>query len=429
MKLKTLMLKKRMDAKITERNSLLEEMNNLNKRSKELEEAISEIETEEEADAIEEVISEHEKETEETNEKIENLNKEIEELDKELKETEEKQKETIKEEPKEREKMEVNNMVKRYKDFNFEERKVLAEREDVKTFVEQIRGKGGIAGKDVVIPTPMLGIIESELPYESKMLKYVNVIPGSGNGRFVVTGERASVTWVDAEAAIPESEIAFSQLVMSAYKACGYIAIPNSILEDNDINLVGYVIKSLTEALAAKIDEAILTGTGNGMPLGIVTRLEQATKPENYDPKAREWKDLSKTNVVTIQKTEKDKLKAIMEATASAKLGEGPMFFAMNHKTAVKIKADTLNHNSGVTMLGIKGEMPFGGDIVEVDSLADDVIVFGYGKSYVFVPRKNITVEESAHVKFIDDQTVFKATVLADGKPAIAESFVEIKLA
>ena len=98
-------------------------------------------------------------------------------------------------------------------------------------------------------------------------------------------------------ASINELELGFYGDEMDGYKEAGYIAICRAVLEDSEVDLVTEIITALGKALGIALDKAIIYGTGVKMPLGIVTRLAQTTKPRGYCTKAREWVHLSATNL------------------------------------------------------------------------------------------------------------------------------------
>ena len=58
-------------------------------------------------------------------------------------------------------------------------------------------------------------------------------------------------------------------------KVGGFIAIPNSTLEDSDIALANEILDGMGQGIGLAIDKAILYGTGTKMPVGIVKRFWQ----------------------------------------------------------------------------------------------------------------------------------------------------------
>ena len=67
-----------------------------------------------------------------------------------------------------------------------------------------------------------------------------------------------------------------------------------------------------------------------------------------------------------------------------------------------------------------------GGDVELLEFMPDDVIVGGYGDLYLLTERAGMYIAQSEHVRFIEDQTVFRGTARYDGMPVIEEGFVAI---
>ena len=61
--------------------------------------------------------------------------------------------------------------------------------------------------------------------------------------------------------------------------------------------------------------------------------------------------------------------------------------------------------------------------IIELNFIPDDNIAFGYLDMYLLAERAGTTLGQSEHVRFLEDQTVFKGTARYDGMPVIAEAF------
>jgi HK97 family phage major capsid protein len=220
---------------------------------------------------------------------------------------------------------------------------------------------------------------------------------------------------------------------MDGYKVGGYIAVCNARLEDSDIARATEIITALGQAIGLALDKAILYGTGTKMPLGIVTRLTQTEDPGNAAEGARPWADLHTSNVQSISgKTDAQLFRALIEAAGAAK-GEhsaGNKFWAMNEATYAKLVANAMSINAaGAIVSGVDKQMPvIGGAIETLSFIPNDVIVGGYGDLYPLAERAGTNIAQSEHVRFIEDQTVFKGTARYDGKPAVAEGFVAINI-
>ena len=64
-----------------------------------------------------------------------------------------------------------------------------------------------------------------------------------------------------------------------------------------------------------------------------------------------------------------------------------------------------------------------GGEIIELNFIPDNNLVYGYFDMYLLAERAGTRLGQSEHVRFLEDQTVFKGTARYDGIPVIAEAF------
>ena len=432
---------------------LKEKRSSMNTREAELEEAVKEI-TEETEEAVktevEAAVAEFEAEVAQveadqaqTDQEIAAVEAEVADLQAQLDDLNKKvegEPEPAAEEPADEEEAraerKVNRMNTRTLFGSAETRARLLARDDVKTFVsrvrELIREKRAVSGADLLIPEVMLPMIKEVVEQNSKMLPYTNFKTMTGTGKQSVMGTVPEAVWTDMLGKINEIDLGFNQVRVDGYKAAAFIALYNSILEDNDQNLMGEVVIALGVAIALALDKAIIYGVGNGkMPLGIVTRLCQTAAPADYPTAARPWANVKSTNVKSITAANSTGIKlfqSIIEVFGAAKhkYGNGKKFWAMNEATHMKLLSEALNFNAnGAIVAGMENTMPvIGGDIVELDFIPNNIIVAGYGELYLLVQRAGVAIEASEHVRFLEDQTVVRGKARYDGVPVIAEGFV-----
>jgi HK97 family phage major capsid protein len=86
---------------------------------------------------------------------------------------------------------------------------------------------------------------------------------------------------------------------------------------------------------------------------------------------------------------------------------------------------------AGAMASGAEGDvMPIiGGAIETLEFIPDGVIIGGYGDVYLMAERQGSTIAKSEHVRFTDDQTVFRGVARYDGMPVIPEAFVAMHIA
>ena len=436
MALRTLMLKKDLDNKRKAFAELEKRDAEFEARQTELETAIEEVETEEQRDAVNEEIEKFEAEKAEHESAKTDLDAEIRGLEAELEELEKEQvtpKADERAERKENKKMET----RKFFGMNSQERDMFFAREDVTNFLGEVRTcikeKRALTNVGLTIPEVMLGVLRENITEYSKLYKHVNVRPINGEGRMIVMGTIPEAVWTDCCANLNELDLSFNDVEVNCWKVGGYFAVCNANLEDSDVSLATELLTAIGQAIGLALDKAILYGTGTRMPLGVVTRLVQTQAPADYPATARAWANLSTSNVVALGNVTGAELIAKIVETfgaAKGKYSRGEKVFVMNEATYTKLMAATVSVDAnGRIVTGIADVMPVIGGAIEVlDFVPDNAIIGGYFDLYLLAERAGTKFATSEHVRFLQDQTVFKGTARYDGQPAIAEGFVAMAI-
>lgn len=444
MALRALLLAKKLNEKRKALQALASRDDELKTRETELEASIAEVteETDQETrDALEEAVAAFEAERSAAEEQRNALEGEIRSLSDELAAEEARQNtDPAPAAPQERttEKMEEFTMTrtKIFDRMTDQQREAFVARDDVKGYLNEVRSaireKRALQNVGLTVPTVMLGLLRQNIMDYSKLYKHVAVRAVAGDARAVVMGAIPEAIWTDCCANLNELDLGFNDLEFGCWKVGGYFAVCNANIEDSDIDLAGEILTALGQAIGLALDKAILYGNGTRMPLGIVTRLAQQSEPASYPQTARPWADLHTSNVKTISSgtTGAALFAAIATAAAAAKgkYSRGEKFWAMSETTYSALIAEAMSINAaGAIVTGVNGMMPVIGGVIEVlDFIPDNVIVGGYGDLYILAERAGAKFATSEHVRFLQDQTVFKGTARYDGAPAIAEGFVVI---
>lgn len=439
MALRTLMLKKSLDDKRAAFEKLTARSEELEKREKDLEAAIEEVTTQEERDAVSEEIEKFDADKADFEAEKKKLEDEIRGLEEEL-DSLEKAKEVKPEPEKAPEERKGNKHMETRKFFrmNTQERDAFFAREDVQHFLGEVRScireKRALSNVGLTIPEVMLGLIRENIMEYSKLYKHVNVRQISGEGREIVMGTIPEAVWTDCCANLNELDLSFFDAEVDCWKVGGYFAVCNANLEDSDIALASEILTAIGQAIGLALDKAILYGTGTRMPLGVVTRLVQTAAPADYPATARPWADLHSSNIVSIAAgtEDADLFKEIVLALGAAKsnYSRGTKVWVMNETTYTTLVANAMTIDAnGAIVSGVSGSMPVVGGTIEVlNFIPDNVIIAGYFDLYLLAERAGTKFASSEHVRFLQDQTVFKGTARYDGLPVISEAFVAIGL-
>lgn len=454
MALKAIMLRNRIDKKMSELEELRKKDEEFLNREAELEAAINEAVTEEEQQVVSEQIDAFDTEKTEHEEAKTRLQGEIDDLEAQLAETEkEPPSEPVREtkvKKEERKEMMVNREirslpmnVRAFDSLPVETRNQIVEREDVKEFLERMRSMKGntraIQGGELEIPVVFLELISENMYRYSKLLNRVRVRNVPGEARQTIAGTVPEAVWTEMCGAINELTFVFNQITLDGYKVAGYVPVCNSLLEDtvSNLDLASWIVEMLSESIGLAEDKAILYGKGSAshMPLGIVTRLAQDSQPDGYPANAPAWVDLSDTNIIKINGTSLTGAEfwaqlAMAAGNTFTRYNRGEQFWAMNSKTYATLKSKLITFTAtGDIVANLFGTLPvINGNIDILEFMPDGDIVGGYGDLYLWADRRAMAIDSSEHVQFIQDNTVFRGKARADGAPIIPGAFVAINI-
>lgn len=450
MALKALMLKKKIDQRSKALEALTAKDADFAKRESELTKAIDEAEADEELNAVNEEIDalNSEKTQHEADKKA--LEDEIASLKEDLAKEEEKQDTTPVETPVEQPKAEERKvkfaMDKRnvFATMDMQTRNAIFEQEDVKTFLAETRAamsqKRAIENIGLTIPEVFLGILRENIMNYSKLYSRVTVRRLSGTGRMLVMSGLQEAIWTECCANLNEMSMTFADLTIDCYRVGGYYAVCNSNLEDSDVDLASEILTAIGTGIGYALDKAILygknTSANNKMPLGVVSRLAQTEQPSDYPATAPTWVDLHTSNLFNITSANSTGIKLFQGLVGGRNVihndfARGNVTWIMNDKTYTTLLQEAMSVNAaGAIVSGVNGTMPvIGGDIVVLDFIPDNDIIFGYFDLYLLGERAGQKFAESQHVRFLQDQTVWKGTARYDGLPMVAKAFAAVKIA
>lgn len=424
MALKVLMLRKKINDKKKELESLRAKDESFVTRESELEAAINEASTEEEQQTVEESISEFETERTAHEESEQNLSNEIEELERELALEEEEQNTNPPDDtPEERNEVKPMNTRTKFFGMNVQEREAFVKRDDVQKFLTAVKGaiseKRALTGAANLIPEVMIDLLRENVIEYSKLYKHVYVRRLKGTGRMPIEGTIPEAVWTEMCANLNELDLTFSKVEVDGFKVGGYFKICNAILEDSDIDLTRELLDVLGRAIGLALDKAILYGTGTKMPVGIVTALAGVDDTPNIVSHASTVTGLSLYQAIVGD-----------SGLANSSYSRGAKVWVMNEKTYTTLLAQAMSINaSGAIVSGVNGTMPvIGGDLEVLNFIPDNVIIGGYFDLYLLAERADIELSTSEHAFWVADQTGFKGTARYDGKVLDTAAFVVIGL-
>jgi HK97 family phage major capsid protein len=118
-----------------------------------------------------------------------------------------------------------------------------------------------------LVPDEFENTLVEALEEENIFRKLAHVInTSSGDRKIPVVASKGSASWVDEEGTITDSDDAFSQVSIGAYKLGTLIKVSNELLNDSAFNLEAYISKEFGRRIGTKEEEAFFTGNVTGKP-------------------------------------------------------------------------------------------------------------------------------------------------------------------
>lgn len=91
----------------------------------------------------------------------------------------------------------------------------------------------------------------------------------SGDRKIPVVSTKGTAAWLDEEEAYTESDDAFGQTSIGAFKLGTLIKVSEELLNDSVFNLESYIATEFARRIGAKEEEAFFIGDADGKPTGI----------------------------------------------------------------------------------------------------------------------------------------------------------------
>ena len=435
--------KKILDQLTAKRDGFAQARAELEKREAEIVASVDEANTDEERTAVEEAADQldqdqkaFENEVAENEKQISDIENEVSDMERELSEIEDAQNRTVPPPPAEPEGETTKKTTKKsggkrtmfktraIRMMSVAEREALITRDDTQEFLKHIRSliaeKRGLSGGEYTISETIMGLISEDVIEYSKLYKHCRVTRLSGKGREIVMGTAPEAFWEEACDPLYELAASMTQVEVDQFKLAGYIPLCNALLEDSDIDLLDEVMTLILQSIGFALDKAIIYGTGVKMPTGVVTAIDDDDT-------------IKLTNEVKIGTSDSTGIKlfqALLAAVAETEnnYARGELTWVMNGKTYRRLQSESLSINAaGLLVSAVNGTFPVLGGAMEVLTfMPDKNIVVGYFELYVLAERKGMTIDQSEHVKFIQDQTVIRGRARYDGKPAVVKAFAVI---
>ena len=259
-----------------------------------------------------------------------------------------------------------------------------------------------------VVPEEMANDIISKVKSYAPVLEDITLLHVNGAVKFAVEGVNNEAGIHAENATMTASSDTMVEVVLNTYEITKLIQISASVRNMAIASFEAWLIDSLAEAIAMKIERLVFNGTGSSQPKGINTIV---------------W---NSTNSVTVAKASTTSASDVYTLFGLLKGG-----YARNAKAYMSRKTlfvdimplrDASKHEL-VTRVG-DAYYVLGTKVEITDAMAEHEIILGDMKKYVANLAQDVNVVSQFEIK--DNAHLFLGVASFDGKPALEEAFVKL---
>ena len=415
--LKQLKLQKSLEIKRSKLKELETKMDAILKRSEDTQKALEESETEEDIKTIEQEITEIEKEQGDLEIEKKTVETEITELEKELDDVKERESQASKKNQK-RDKGESETMNR------MQVRELLKtgeyyKRSDVVDFYEKFKNLRAVTGGELTIPEVVVNRIMDILGDYSNIYRLVDRIQVKGTARILIDTDTTPATWVEQNASLPTGDVGtLAYLDFDGFKVGKVTFVDNYLLQDSVINLDQYVVSKIARAIALALEISILSGTGlaGKQPTGIIPSIPAENKVTVDGADATTSDYVKPIGLIDTGDDVVGDITAVMRRST---------YYAYFLELSINVSAsgDVVGKLPNLTRPDILG-IP----VVFSNHMDADTVLYGEFDKYTLVERESIAIDNSEHVRFVEDQMAFRGKGRFDGKPTKPEAFALVTI-
>ena len=299
-----------------------------------------------------------------------------------------------------------------------EEKNILETAEYRSAFLKKLQGKKlnekeeramttAVSSVGAGIPTSTLNRIEEMLKQTSALYNQIDVLNIPGYVSIPVEDTVNDAAWIAEGANSTDAEDKLASVNFAAYKLIRTISITAEVSKMTISAFENWIVKKITERMAMAIENAILNGTGNGQPKGIL-----------------------KETIKTLQSAEKGKItyEDLCNMMANLKAGyKKGSAFVVNTQTLWKDIATIRVGDSLVFVPDPTGEFAgriFGKPVIEDEFIEEGKILYGLFSKYTMNWNENVNVTSDDSAEFRSGNRVYRGMALVDGKTVNKEAFV-----
>lgn len=282
-----------------------------------------------------------------------------------------------------------------------------------------------LTNTDKTFPLTIITQVMEDMKQEHPLLAAVDTVSVSGLTKILLNADGGdNAAWGALESAITkEIDSAFKEIDMTQNKLSAWMPISIDMLELGANWLDSYIRTCLSEALAIGFENAIVTGTGKDMPIGMDRQVQDdvtivgGVYPQKDAIAVTDLKPASYGALVAqLAVNEQGKSRAVRD-----------LILVCNPQDYYKIvlPATTIMTPDGKYVNDV---LPYPTKIIPSVACAADEAILGMGKRYFLGVGGKRGIQFSDEYKFLEDKRYYKIVAYANGRAKDNNSFLRLDI-
>lgn len=299
------------------------------------------------------------------------------------------------------------------------------------TLIDTMKASGdsnpmmALTGTDKTFPLTIINEVMEDMRQAHPLLNAIDTVSATGLMKFLIntdTGNNA--TWGALESQITKEIVSgFAEVELGQFKLSAWMPISIDMLELGANWLDTYIRTCLSEALALGFENAIVTGTGKNMPIGMDRQcgtgvvVTDGVYPQKAAIAVTDLGRASYGNLVSkMAKNRNDKPRVVQGLI----LVVNPVDY---YKTVMP--ATTLMTPEGRFVNDV---LPVPTEIIQSVAVTAGEAILGMGKRYFLGVGGRRGIQFSDDYKFLEDQRYYKIVAYANGRPKDDNAFLRLDI-
>lgn len=315
-----------------------------------------------------------------------------------------------------------DKLLKESQTFNTEnaDQAILAQRgfraltSEERKYYNEVQDANSLA--DIPMPRTVFDRVFEDLRNEHPLLSEIDFQNTTGVTEFITrTGDVQTAWWGPLLDEIKRKlENGFKVEPTNLFKVSAYMPIAKAMLDLGPQWLDRFVRETLAESIAIAMEEAIVAGTGQNMPVGMNRLLEDVVGGVHTEKTPVVLSDLKPATIGTeiMAKLTKGKVKTVGKVL----LIVNPTDYWAKLFPVLTFQTDDGEYKTQ--------SLPFNGEIVQSVHVPENRMLVGEAKNYFMGIGSERKVQYSDDFRLLDDQRVYVTKQYANGRPVEDEAFL-----